>query len=98
MRSTLKQGSINSKKSDLRAFPCPKVVVDASVGSTSKNVQVSILCRSCCCYAICCNSILMAGDGRIALLFLMHAFDGVDMLRMVYRSARCKNAAPQWCV
>ncbi len=43
MRSTLRRGSINSKKSELSAFPCPKVVVDASVGSTPKNVQVSCL-------------------------------------------------------
>ena len=38
---TLKKGTINSRKSDLRAFPCPKVVVDASVGSAAKNVQAS---------------------------------------------------------
>lgn len=37
----MKKGSINSRKSDLRAFPCPKVVVDASIGSASKNVQAS---------------------------------------------------------
>ncbi|CAK0750017.1 hypothetical protein CVIRNUC_001957 [Coccomyxa viridis] len=39
VRSTLKKGSINARKSDLAAFPCPKVVVDASVGRMPKNVQ-----------------------------------------------------------
>ena len=41
VRSTLKKGSINARKSDLAAFPCPKVVVDASVGRIPKNVQAS---------------------------------------------------------
>ena len=41
VRSTLKKGSINARKSDLAAFPCPKVVVDAAVGRMPKNVQAS---------------------------------------------------------
>ena len=42
VRSTLKKGSINARKSNLAAFPCPKVVVDASVGRMPKNIQASL--------------------------------------------------------
>ncbi|KAK9842656.1 hypothetical protein WJX74_000201 [Apatococcus lobatus] len=35
----LTSGKVNSKKSNPRSQPCPKYVVDASIGSNNKNVQ-----------------------------------------------------------
>ncbi len=37
---TLAKGSINDRKSRPRLQPCPKYVVDASLGPSGKNVQV----------------------------------------------------------
>ncbi|EIE23976.1 hypothetical protein COCSUDRAFT_53173 [Coccomyxa subellipsoidea C-169] len=42
--ATLRQGTVNQRKSNLRQFPCPKYVVDATLGlQAKKNVQAVFL-------------------------------------------------------
>ena len=93
MRSTLKKGSINARKSDLAAFPCPKVVVDATVGRMPKNVQASpLICQLDGCQHTHCRQLSAHGIHKNTLMhdeILLDFAGGLLCMPVVHRCGDC---------